>query len=312
MRHRQVGGAAGCLPPAHPLAPGDEHNGKQRAQPDTRSRPEQSLFNRILNQEDATQRQRKAANPNHPARAEKLFQTARPLRPPARRGRRHRWWWRCRRRSGAARLLRHRVTRFGGWHIGLGNGGRLGLADLWLWPCRRGRRRGRARLARGKRPAFEPRFDLRQPRFDGFQPPSCPPAPAQANKQSDGSGHQQPKGQHYEAFVRPVRASIDAESIRRPRCGFPGERLNSPLSWLQHRAYCNPDQHRTVPRANARAWSQAAAQTKSPATWAGLCWLFRKRDGAVEKTRTSTGCPTATSTLRVYQFRHDRRKSGSM
>ena len=28
--------------------------------------------------------------------------------------------------------------------------------------------------------------------------------------------------------------------------------------------------------------------------------------GAVEKTRTSTGCPTATSTLRVYQFRHDR------
>ena len=30
-------------------------------------------------------------------------------------------------------------------------------------------------------------------------------------------------------------------------------------------------------------------------------------DGAVEKTRTSTGYyPTATSTLRVYQFRHDR------
>jgi inner membrane protein involved in colicin E2 resistance len=29
--------------------------------------------------------------------------------------------------------------------------------------------------------------------------------------------------------------------------------------------------------------------------------------GAVEKTRTSTGCPTATSTLRVYQFRHDRK-----
>src|SRR3990167_11275590 len=29
-------------------------------------------------------------------------------------------------------------------------------------------------------------------------------------------------------------------------------------------------------------------------------------DGAVKRTRTSTGCPTATSTLRVYQFRHDR------
>ena len=29
-------------------------------------------------------------------------------------------------------------------------------------------------------------------------------------------------------------------------------------------------------------------------------------NGAVEKTRTSTSCDTATSTLRVYQFRHDR------
>ncbi len=35
-------------------------------------------------------------------------------------------------------------------------------------------------------------------------------------------------------------------------------------------------------------------------------------NGAAEKTRTSTGCPTATSTLRVYQFRHGRtgRKAG--
>ena len=32
-----------------------------------------------------------------------------------------------------------------------------------------------------------------------------------------------------------------------------------------------------------------------------------EKSGAVEKTRTSTGySPTATSTLRVYQFRHDR------
>ena len=33
--------------------------------------------------------------------------------------------------------------------------------------------------------------------------------------------------------------------------------------------------------------------------------------GAVEKTRTSTGYPTATSTLRVYQFRHDRSPRGA-
>jgi hypothetical protein len=39
---------------------------------------------------------------------------------------------------------------------------------------------------------------------------------------------------------------------------------------------------------------------------------FRMFFGAVEKTRTSTGCPTATSTLRVYQFRHDREKSRAM
>ena len=32
----------------------------------------------------------------------------------------------------------------------------------------------------------------------------------------------------------------------------------------------------------------------------------KKQYGAVKRTRTSTGCPTATSTLRVYQFRHDR------
>jgi hypothetical protein len=41
------------------------------------------------------------------------------------------------------------------------------------------------------------------------------------------------------------------------------------------------------------------AKTKNPAQAPGFF-------GAVEKTRTSTGCPTATSTLRVYQFRHDR------
>jgi hypothetical protein len=36
-------------------------------------------------------------------------------------------------------------------------------------------------------------------------------------------------------------------------------------------------------------------------------------DGAVERNRTFTGCPTATSTLRVYQFRHYRTilKSGA-
>jgi hypothetical protein len=35
-------------------------------------------------------------------------------------------------------------------------------------------------------------------------------------------------------------------------------------------------------------------------------YAFDIRNGAVERTRTSTDCSTATSTLRVYQFRHNR------
>lgn len=36
----------------------------------------------------------------------------------------------------------------------------------------------------------------------------------------------------------------------------------------------------------------------------------KQKNGAVEKTRTSTDLSTATSTLRVYQFRHDRTTTG--
>jgi hypothetical protein len=34
---------------------------------------------------------------------------------------------------------------------------------------------------------------------------------------------------------------------------------------------------------------------------------FLRNAGAVKKTRTSTGCPAATSRQCVYQFRHDRK-----
>ena len=50
---------------------------------------------------------------------------------------------------------------------------------------------------------------------------------------------------------------------------------------------------------------------KSAAESRRFCFV-RDENGAVEKTRTSTGCPTATSTLRVYQFRHDREKAGHL
>ena len=64
------------------------------------------------------------------------------------------------------------------------------------------------------------------------------------------------------------------------------------LAWQERAA---DRQHRRVsePLAAGRA-----AESKG---FRGLAFI-----GAVEKTRTSTGCPTATSTLRVYQFRHDR------
>ncbi len=38
----------------------------------------------------------------------------------------------------------------------------------------------------------------------------------------------------------------------------------------------------------------------------GKGFFGNQKSGAVEKTRTSMNCFTATSTLRVYQFRHDR------
>lgn len=50
--------------------------------------------------------------------------------------------------------------------------------------------------------------------------------------------------------------------------------------------------------------------TKKPLKYQILTAVFWNVTGAVEKTRTSTGCPTATSTLRVYQFRHDRTVTG--
>ena len=44
------------------------------------------------------------------------------------------------------------------------------------------------------------------------------------------------------------------------------------------------------------------------AALAGAAGRACRMSGAVEKTRTSTGLsPTTTSTLRVYQFRHDRK-----
>jgi hypothetical protein len=74
---------------------------------------------------------------------------------------------------------------------------------------------------------------------------------------------------------------------------------------LQHH-----DTRRELAQPNGTPLRNDAAETKSAAEAADF--FSQDQDGAVEKTRTSTGYPTATSTLRVYQFRHDREKPGSM
>tara|TARA_Y100000052_G_scaffold27605_1_gene37577 strand:- start:8450 stop:8863 length:414 start_codon:yes stop_codon:yes gene_type:complete len=65
-----------------------------------------------------------------------------------------------------------------------------------------------------------------------------------------------------------------------------------------------------IHRAGAASAGDQNVETQNIPKIAPLARLFLRSKigmfGAVEKTRTSTGCPTATSTLRVYQFRHDR------
>ena len=86
------------------------------------------------------------------------------------------------------------------------------------------------------------------------------------------------------------RAGVQGRKSSRRIAGQPGFPAN------RHSAYKRP----SFAKAPEGILLRAEARCKSCEA------LSAKQDGAVEKTRTFTGCPTATSTLRVYQFRHDR------
>ena len=83
------------LAPARELAQADQNGREDRAENDAQSRTEQSRLDGVADQEDAAERQRDAADPHHPLRAEALFEIAE-IRPA-------RYWRRC--------ICRRRIAR---------------------------------------------------------------------------------------------------------------------------------------------------------------------------------------------------------
>ena len=92
VRGRQAGEAGEPLGPARPFARGDERGRQQCAERDPHGRSEQALLDRVAYEKDAAERERKAADPDRPLRAETLLEAH-----AGRRDRRRRGW---RRRNG--------------------------------------------------------------------------------------------------------------------------------------------------------------------------------------------------------------------
>ncbi len=63
-----------------PFADGDQSDGEQRAKRDANAGADETLLDRIANQKYAAERQRYAADPDDPARAEPLLKTDRSRR----------------------------------------------------------------------------------------------------------------------------------------------------------------------------------------------------------------------------------------
>jgi hypothetical protein len=59
---------------ARPLAGGDQQHGQDRREQDAHGGPEVALLHRVIDQEDPTERERHAADPYDPARAEALLE----------------------------------------------------------------------------------------------------------------------------------------------------------------------------------------------------------------------------------------------
>ena len=74
VRGRQAGEAGEPLGPARPFARGDERGRQQCAERDPHGRSEQALLDRVAYEKDAAERERKAADPDRPLRAETLLE----------------------------------------------------------------------------------------------------------------------------------------------------------------------------------------------------------------------------------------------
>ena len=88
MRRRHAGERRQFLGAPRPFADGDQRQRQQGAEKNPHPRADQALLDRIAHQKDAAERERHAADPDHPARAE-FFLEADLLR--------GRWWWRRKR-----------------------------------------------------------------------------------------------------------------------------------------------------------------------------------------------------------------------
>ncbi len=81
------------LAPPQPLAGADESRRKERAERDPHAGPDPALLDRIAHHEDAAERERESADPDHPAGTEPLLETG-PLRRRCGGRMRYGWGWR--------------------------------------------------------------------------------------------------------------------------------------------------------------------------------------------------------------------------
>ena len=178
---------ASFLAPARPFAGADERGGQQRAERDPHAGAEQALLDRVAHEKDAAERERKAAHPDRPLRAEALLQAHARRRPSRRRS----GWWRRYGRGGGARRLgfawRGRIRRGGRRGHNRRDGNRLGDRGRRRrgWLSRRTPLR-HARHGRGGRT-----FERRQPDLDPAQLPAEPDGFHQRGDGHDREGQQQ-------------------------------------------------------------------------------------------------------------------------
>jgi len=96
------GKTAGDFAAPRPFAGRDQARSEQRAEEDAHAGPEQILLDRVAYEENAAEREREAADPHYPLRAEALFQRR------LGRCRRRRWWDRRQRRRRARACFERR------------------------------------------------------------------------------------------------------------------------------------------------------------------------------------------------------------